>query len=133
MFSIVNVFASLWGVSFLVHTALLSQQTAANMVAVIFIGVAIVGPFSSWLSKIINQRHIILLGGGSCTGVTTSMIIFCPHIPEGILFLLFFLIEIFSSVYILYFGMIKESVSPVMCTTTLAAMNMLIMSAASLL
>lgn len=133
MFSIVNVFASLWGISFLINTYPLSQQTAADMVAVIFIGIAIGGPLSGWVSKITNQKRNILLVGGGCATVTMSMIIFCPHIPELLLFVLFFLMGIFCSVYILCFGIIKDTVSPVICATALAATNMVIMSGAPLL
>ncbi len=132
IFSIVNVFASLWGITFLINADSLSQQTAADMVAMIFIGIAIGGPLSGWASKIINQKRSVLLGGG-CAAVTMSVIIFCPHIPELILYGLFFLMGLFCSVYILCFGMIKDTVSPMICATALSVTNMIVMSAAPIL
>lgn len=133
MFSIVNAFASLWGISFLIHADLLSPQTAANMVAIIFIGFAFGGPLSGGLTKILDQKRTILLIGGGCAAVTMSIIIFCPHIPEFILYSLFFLIGLFCSVYIICFGIIKDTVSPTICATALASTNMVIMLGAPLL
>jgi len=133
IFSIVNAFTSLWGISFLTHAYPFSQQLAANMVAMIFIGIAIGGALCGWLSKIVNQQRGIVLAGGGCAAFTMSVIIFCPHLPPFLLFILFLLIGLFCSVYVLSFSIVKDSVNPAIRATALATTNMVIMLGAPIL
>ncbi len=66
MFAIVNAFTSLWGISFLVNTNALEKQQAADMVAMVFIGIAIGGPLNGWLSRILEGARSILIGCAHC-------------------------------------------------------------------
>jgi len=133
MFAIVNAFTSLWGISFLMATNSLDKQTAANMVAMVFIGIAIGGPLSGWLSKIWEGARNILIGCAALATIVMSLIVFCPGIPSALLFVLFFLAGMFCSAYIQCFAVIKDSVPAAIRATALATSNMIIMIGAPIL
>lgn len=132
MFAIVNAFTSLWGISFLTTTYSLSQQMAANMTAMVFIGIAIGGPLSGWLSKFIQHRYILIVAGAFAT-LSMSIIIFSPRLSELVLFILFLFSGIFCASYVQCFAVIKDSVEPIIRATALATTNMVIMLGAPIL
>lgn len=133
MFSIVNAFTSLWGIPFLITTYSFSKQLAANMVAVVFIGIAIGGPLSGWISKLMSQHRVILIVAAILGMIVMSVIIFVPHLPQSILFILFFLIGLFCAGYVQCFAVIKDSVELNIRATALATANMIIMLGAPIL
>jgi MFS family permease len=132
-FAIVNAFTSLWGIAFLVNTNTFSKQVAANMLSMVFIGIAIGGPLSGWLTKILNQRRIIIIANGGLLTIIMSLIIFCPNLPVPMLFMLLLLSGMFCSAYLQCFAVIKDAVAPEMRATALAASNMIIMLGAPIL
>jgi MFS family permease len=132
-FAIVNAFTSLWGIAFLVNTNTFSKQVAANMLSMVFIGIAIGGPLSGWLTKILNQRRIIIIANGGLLTIIMSLIIFCPNLSVPMLFMLLLLSGMFCSAYLQCFAVIKDAVAPEMRATALAASNMIIMLGAPIL
>jgi len=133
IFAIVNAFTSLWGISFLIDTYSFSQQLAANAVSMVFLGIAIGGPLSGWLSKILNQHRIILIFSALCATITMSIIVFMPHLPQIFLFIFLLLMGVFCAVYVQCFAVIKDSVSLEIRATALATSNMIIMLGAPVL
>jgi MFS family permease len=133
MFSIVTAFTSLWGFLFLTHTYNMTDQLAANMIATVFIGIAIGGPGSGWLAKILEGRKPILVGAAALATILMSIIIFCPHLPSTLLFILLFLMGLLCAAYIQCFAIIKDVVHPSVRATALAASNMIIMFGAPIL
>jgi MFS family permease len=133
MFAIVNAFTSLWGIAFLVNTNGLEKQQAANMVAMVFIGIAIGGPLNGWLSKVLEGARNILIACAALSTITMSLITFCSGLPSLVLFVLFFLAGAFCSAYIQCFAVIKDSVPADIRATSLAASNMIIMIGAPIL
>jgi MFS family permease len=126
IFAIINAFTSLWGITFLIHTQPITKQAAANLIAMIFIGITIGGPGCGWLSKKLNKQRIILILGGIAATVTMTSIIFFAH-SLPVQFGLFFLIGLFCSAYLQCFAIIKDSVVPQVRATAMATVNMVIM------
>lgn len=133
MFAIVNAFASLWGVPFLMATNELSKQNATNMVAIIFLGIGLGGPLIGWIAKVTENPRLILI---TCAGLSTlimSLIIFSPALPPAALYILFLLEGAFCSAYIQSFAIIKDAVPHEIRATALATSNMIIMLGAPIL
>lgn len=133
MFAIVNAFTSLWGISFLMTTNGFDKQTAANMVAIVFIGIGVGGPLCGWLSRLVEGARTILIGCAAASTVIMSLIIFCPRLPSAFLYVLFFMEGMMCSAYIQSFAVIKDSVPSNIRATSLAASNMIIMIGAPVL
>jgi len=133
MFAIVSVFASLWGFLFLTHTYVMDRQLAANMIAIVFVGIAIGSPISGWLTKLSIEKRSILIIASALASITMGIIIFCPHLSYSLLYFLLFLSGLLCSAYIQCFAIIKDAVHPSLRATALAASNMLIMFAAPIL
>ncbi len=133
MFAIVNAFASLWGVPFLMTTNALAKQTATNLVAIIFLGIGAGGPLIGWIAKITeNPRQLLIV----CSGLSTlvmSLVIFYPSLPPALLYVLFFLEGVFCSAYIQCFAIIKDAVPHEIRASALATSNMIIMLGAPIL
>lgn len=133
MFSIVNAFTSLWGVSFLTNTYPFSHPLASSMVSVVFIGIAMGGPLNGFLSKKYHKHTKIMVGGVICAFITTALIILVPNLSEGLMFGCLFLAGVFCSVYVQALAVIKDSVDSRIQATALATSNMIIMASAPLL
>lgn len=84
-------FAELWGVSFLVRTHGLSTEVAASAISSIFIGWAIGGPITGWISDQIQRRRPILLFSIAASLIFMSLVLYLPHLSVPVLFLLLFL------------------------------------------
>lgn len=127
MFSIVNAFNSLWGIPFLMNTYSLNKQVAANMTAMVFIGIAAGGPLSGWMVKLCNQNRIVLIAAAVLATIVMSVIIFYPQLPAVVMYILLFFMGMFCAAYVQCFAVIKDSVHVNIRATALATSNMLIM------
>lgn len=133
MFSIINVFTSLWGVPFLQKIYHLNLHTAARMVAMVFIGIALGTVLTSTVSYRMGRRKPILIFNAIMNGLLMGAVIFCPHLAHVLIYGLLFLSGVFASSYILSFAVTKESVLPAYTATALSLANMIFMSSAFIL
>ena len=84
MFGLVNVFTSLWGVPFLRDQYGVDLHLAASLISMIFVGIAIGGPFNGWLSAKLGVRQPIMLGFCLMTLCLMSAAIYLPLPIEGL-------------------------------------------------
>lgn len=134
MFSLINVFATLWGIPFLRHQHHgMNLTQAASLVSMIYIGVAIGCPTITWFVSRCDDRKPIMLGCAVITTVLLTLVLFGSSLPVGVLYPLLFLTAFFSSTYILSFDFTKAAVPKKMQGVCLAFTNMIIMLAAPLL
>ena len=133
MFSIVNAFTSLWGVSFITNTYNFSNELASSMVSVVFIGIAIGGPLNGILSKRLNNHTKIMIWGALLAMLSMILIILVPGIPKYLLFIVLFLSGAFCSIYVQALTVVKDSIHPGIQATALATSNTIIMASAPLL
>ena len=133
LFAIVNAFTSLWGVSFITNTTNFSHEIAANMVSVVFVGLGIGAPLIGLLSKKLHNNTQIMFYCAIVMSITTLIIVFITGLSKPAWFVLLFISGLCCAGYVPGLAVIKDSVSPEIQATSLAASNMIIMSSAPIL
>lgn len=90
LFAPTLAFAEFWGTSYLTRVQGLHFAIAANAIAIIFIGWAIGGPIIGWTSDYLQRRKPILIFTSIACLLFMSLVLFLPHIPITIIFILLF-------------------------------------------
>ncbi len=133
IFAMVNVFTSLWGVDFLEHTQALNRQSAANVMSMIFIGIAIGGPILGLLThRWVSHRQAM----SCCALLSTilmSYLLWMPVLPLWVLYTGYTVMGMFCAAYIPCFTVIKDNAPSAIQATSLAFANMTIMAGAPVL
>lgn len=102
-------FAELWGVPFLKEAYSLPTQSAANLLALIWLGLGLTSPVIGALSDIIKRRNILLGVTALIGGISVYLVIY-THIQSLILLgLLLFLTGVGSAGQILSFAVVKDN------------------------
>jgi len=91
IFAPTAAFAEMWGVTYLQHNYGLSLGTAAYAVAAIFIGWAVGGPFTGWISDRMRRRRPSMIASAGMSVVMMSAVLYFPHISTPVLFLFCFM------------------------------------------
>lgn len=112
-FSLLPAFASLWGVPFLRQSFDgLSVQDAAFTSSLILWGTAIGAPIIAWLSELIERRRPLIFFGSATTAILLLFIFAGEYIGINLnlkqMQILFFLLGISTSIYILLFALTQE-------------------------
>ncbi len=84
-------FAELWGASYLHRVYIISPEIAASAVSLMFIGWGISSPLVGWLSDKIKRRKPIIIGSILLSLLFMSAILYFPHMPVLLMFVLLFL------------------------------------------
>jgi len=111
LFLPVSVFASLWGVAFLIQSYHLSPTAGATATSLIFVGTAVGSPLVGWISDRIKSRRKPIFVGGLLTFVFSVLLIYMHDLPKMAVFILLFLIGFFVSPQVLVFAIARE-ISP---------------------
>lgn len=122
-FAPVMVFGGMWGVSFVSDAFVLSQNVAAQMVSLIFIGFAFGAPVLGWLSDKMENRRVVMQWGTVISLCAISMVIYAPGLSASSLALLLFVFGFSISSFLLCFSMIREINLPVYAATAIGFMN----------
>lgn len=122
-FAPVMVFGGLWGVSFIAEGFKLTENTAAQMVSLIFIGFAVGAPLFGWFSDWLGRRRIVMLWGTIIALVSITTAIYAPGISSYLLAFLLFLFGFSISSFLLCFTMIREINLPLLAATAIGFMN----------
>lgn len=101
-------FASLWGVPFLMKEYGQSSHVAGFMVAMIFVGWIVGGPFIGWVSDRIKKRKPLLYLSTLLTAATLMPVLYLSHLPLWAVFGLLLLVGFFSSAQLLNFSLAIE-------------------------
>ncbi|QBR85049.1 MFS transporter [Legionella israelensis] len=135
MVSIINVFATLWGVSFIEHQYHpISLHTVGSLISMIFLGIGIGGPFLAWLVRYYEDKRRLFLGFFAlATTLLLMIVVYIPHLSLWALYFLLLLLGFFSSGYIQVFAVVKDAVKVSHRGTALSTSNMILMSSALLL
>ena len=108
MFLPISAFASLWGVDFLSRAYDLKNTDAASAVSLVFIGMAIISPFSGLISDRLNSRKIPLFIGSIGCFITGYILFYVHSLNPYQLYIILFLFGGFASPQILTFAMSKD-------------------------
>lgn len=85
-----GAFAELWGPSFLHRVYGMSEQLSGLAISVIFLGLAIGGPVIGWISDRVGFRRPILVASAILSLILMSVVLYVPHLPIVLLFVLLF-------------------------------------------
>ncbi len=133
MFSIVTAFVALWAIPYMMlahHISLMMATLACNMV---FIGVAVGGPLMGWIDSRIRDRRYLL---GFCSLIAAGLLcvlIYIPMLSMPTVMSLMTLLGLFTSAYVLTFGIANEIVLPQRRGSSIGFVNMLSVGTAPIL
>ncbi|WP_043874397.1 MFS transporter [Legionella massiliensis] len=134
LFSIVNVVVTLWGIPFLIERYYpLTLDVAGAMMSMVFLGIAIGGPFNAWLIQRWKHRQLFMQLFALVTTILFALTIYIPKFSPPGLYFIFLSLGIFSSSYIQVFAIVKDTVSTAVQATALSVTNMIVMISAPLL
>lgn len=125
LFVSVAGFAETWGIPFLVHAKNFSHAEAASAISMIFLGWAIGGPIIGCISDVIKQRRLPITIGATLATIVMAYIIYVPSPTKLAIFILLFLLGLFSSVQAITFPVSKEISSPKLSGTAISLTNMI--------
>lgn len=119
-----SVFASLWGVPFLMVRYDISAFYAASATIMMWIGIGIASPFIGWFSNLIGRRKPILWIG-SLTGLVASLaLLYIPSLPFWATFPLLFFMGLACAAHILTFALTRDNHPPYVAATAIGFNNM---------
>jgi predicted MFS family arabinose efflux permease len=118
-----TAFASLWGIPFLTTVYHLPTETAANVMALIWLGVGLMSPVISGLSDWLGQRNPLLIVTGLIGMVSMGLILYIP-LPLYLIAGLLFLTGLGCSGQILTFAIIKDEADAQSMSTSIGFINM---------
>lgn len=119
------VFCGLWGVPFLMSKMMITKNTAANYISLVFVGWAIASPLWGIYSNRIGMRKPPMYIG--CIGalLCSTLFIFAPINTPLYMEILLFAFGIFSAGFLPAFSVAKELCNKKYVATGLSFMNMM--------
>jgi sugar phosphate permease len=124
----ISAFTELWSVPFLMQAHHITRTSAALLSTVMFIGIAVGGPFHGWWSGRIGSRKPALRLGAVGALVCLSVVIYAPISSFAVLITLLFLFGFFTSTMLLCFAINTEN-NPLWATgVVIGFTNMLVMA-----
>lgn len=122
-----TVFGALWGVAYLSGVYPISTATAAEMLAVVWLGVGVGSPFFGWLSEKLGQRRLPLFLPPVLGFLGTCCMLFLPmSIPMMLIMLFFF--GIGTSGQSLIFSVVRDINSPRTVGTAMGFNNLAVVA-----
>lgn len=103
------VLGALWGIAYLTRVYVFSQSTAANIVAMIFVGMILGSPFVGWFTNKIKSRKLPMLYGAILSIIIAGVLIINRQLTPLWCYLLFFGLGFCSSVQVLGYTVAGES------------------------
>jgi MFS family permease len=122
-FAPVDVLTGLWGIPFLMQSYKLTSTLAAWDISFVFIGFALGAPFIGWLADYFGKHHLFMGLGTGLALITLCSIIYLPALPIIILQVLFFLLGLGVSSFMLGFGIARTINSALYMATVVAFIN----------
>lgn len=121
-----TAFAGLWGLSFVQTAYGVSKEVAGYAMAMVFAGWVVGGPLTGLLSDFIGKRKSTIRLGIVGTLLCLVPVIYFPVIPIYVVYVLLFLVGVFSSAELLNFSLAIELNSIGAKATAAAFTNFLI-------
>lgn len=126
VFTMVILFASLWGIPFLKLAYGLNQDQSVDACALIFLGLALAMPIIGFLDKKQVSRAKMMLISSFLSTLLFSMILISPiWFSRGVVYVSLFLLGIFASSYLLPFVITKENVPEEVKGSAIGFINMM--------
>ncbi len=121
-----TAFAGLWGLSFVQTAYGVSKEVAGYAMSMVFAGWLVGGPLMGLWSDLIGKRITAIRIGILGALLSLIPVIYCPTIPIAAVYILLFLVGLFSSAELLSFSLAIELNSMRAKATTAAFTNFMI-------
>ncbi|MBN1914639.1 MAG: MFS transporter [Parachlamydiales bacterium] len=121
-----TAFGGLWGISFLQTAYGIRKETAGYAISMIFMGWLVGGPLIGLWSDYIAKRIFAIRTGIFGTFICLVTVIYCPFIHIYLVYVLLFLVGLFSAAELLNFSVAVELNSLVSRATAAAFTNFII-------
>lgn len=105
----ITMFASLWGVPFLMRAYNFEKPVAAGLVAATWLGLALVSPLLGWLSNLLANRKLPMIVCSAVGLVVSLLLVFVIHFAVWQLAVLMFLLGAACASQPLTYTLAKES------------------------
>ena len=102
------VFAGLWGVTYIEKLHHYSPEKAALASGLIYIGWAVGLPIQGFISDLICRRLRIIWINACCSCVLSVCVLYIYNLPQLLVYILFFLIGVFSCPQMLTYSMAND-------------------------
>ncbi len=132
LFSVVTVFVALWAIPYMQLAHHISLAKATICCDLMFVGIALGGPFIGWLDGRLRNRRFILTIFPCIAAVLLSAVIYLTNLPMWQIMILMPLLGVFTSVYVLTFCIANEIMPPYMSGTSMGFVNMISVGSAPL-
>ncbi|MBP9840810.1 MAG: MFS transporter [Simkaniaceae bacterium] len=126
------VFASLWGIPFVMSKYQLSNTDAAEAIMMMWLGLGVMSPFIGYLSDFARKRKIFLQLA-SVVGLFASLVALYCQISLIGLYIALLLMGMASGGQILCFPLIRENNSPAVASTAMGLTNMAVVAGGAIL
>lgn len=120
----ITAFASLWGVPFLMIKFGFSLNLAASLASLIWLGVGLSSPFLGYLSDLIKNRKMILIGTALIGALAFLILLYAPHLSILEIGILLFAAGMGSSGQVLSFAVVKDYTSSERTSAAIGFNNM---------
>ena len=128
----IAVFASMWGVPFLMEKYSIPNTQAAFAIGSVWVGLAITAPLIGYLSDYIQNRTRIT-SLSALLGFIASMLLLFLDVPYVLLFPLLFAMGVASAGQILSFALVADTNKPAVTGTAIGFNNMAVVLGGAIL
>ncbi len=132
LFSVITVFAALWGLPYLALSQHVSLSNATFEIAFVFVGMAIGGPIMGWIYPRLTNKNLFLCLTALSTAFLCSWIIYKTPMSAWLISLLFLLLGIVCCSYVFNYSIANQVVSKHIRSTSIGFTNMLVVITAPL-
>lgn len=122
------IFGAAFGISYLQQVHQLSQNQAASIMIIMFLGCITGSPFVGWVSDKIKSRRIPMIISGLISIILILAIMYIPNLMYLSEAFLFFALGFFTTAQNITYTVITESSSEQLVGTNIGMVSMLIMS-----
>lgn len=103
------LFASLWGIPYLMEKFQISNSLAATTTMMMWLGLAFGSPFVGYLSDRMGRRLPIMWIGSLIGLISFILILYIPYLPLTLVFFLLFFAGLGCSAHILTFALVRDN------------------------
>lgn len=128
MYVPLSAFADLWGTPFFAELYHIDRTVAASMTSMIYIGIAVGSPLITYLSDRLQNRTLFMKGGALFSFVIYLAVIYLPHVPVSVMYVLLFMGGVSFAGQILSFVFVAQAVPLYASGVAISLTNMIVMS-----
>lgn len=124
MVGVLEGFADVWGVPYLMAARGITKIEAASLISFIFVGMLFGGPLLAYLSEKFNAHHGVTMACGLLmTFLLSCLIFFNPFLSSTLVMLMMFSIGVLCCYQVIVFAIGAELVPAYLMSVTIALLN----------